>query len=68
MYLVGEALIGDGAEVAHIDLLMGDKVGPIGTGICTCGIPVVCGHTPLLAVVRPNLLTKPVTLVIRRSR
>ncbi len=31
MYLVGEALVGDGAELAHIDLLMGDKEGPIGT-------------------------------------
>ena len=31
MYLVGEALIGDGAELAHIDLLMGDKEGPVGS-------------------------------------
>ncbi|WP_292349822.1 formaldehyde-activating enzyme, partial [Methanoregula sp. PtaU1.Bin006] len=31
MYLVGEALVGDGAELAHIDLLMGNKEGPIGT-------------------------------------
>ena len=34
MYLVGEALIGDGAEIAHIDLLMGDKEGPIGSAFC----------------------------------
>jgi len=61
---IGEALIGDGAEVAHIDLLMGDKEGPIGTAFAHAVSQLSAGHTPLLAVVRPNLLTKPVTLVI----
>lgn len=64
MYLVGEALIGDGAELAHIDLLMGDKNGPIGTAFANAISQLSEGHTPLLAVVRPNLLTKPVTVVI----
>ena len=64
MYLVGEALVGDGAELAHIDLLMGDKNGPIGTAFANAISQLSIGHTPLLAVVRPNLLTKPVTLVI----
>ncbi|MDP2798117.1 MAG: bifunctional 5,6,7,8-tetrahydromethanopterin hydro-lyase/3-hexulose-6-phosphate synthase [Methanoregula sp.] len=64
MYLVGEALIGDGAEMAHIDLLMGDKEGPIGSAFANAVSQLSAGHTPLLAVVRPNLLTKPVTLVI----
>jgi len=64
MYLVGEALVGDGAELAHIDLLMGDKEGPIGTAFANAISQLSAGHTPLLAVVRPNLLTKPVTLVI----
>ncbi|MCK9591517.1 MAG: bifunctional 5,6,7,8-tetrahydromethanopterin hydro-lyase/3-hexulose-6-phosphate synthase [Methanoregula sp.] len=64
MYLIGEALIGDGAEVAHIDLLMGDKEGPIGTAFAHAVSQLSAGHTPLLAVIRPNLLTKPVTLVI----
>ena len=30
MYKIGEALIGDGPELAHIDLLIGDKFGPVG--------------------------------------
>ena len=64
MYLVGEALVGDSAELAHIDLLMGDKDGPIGTAFANAISQLSAGHTPLLAVVRPNLLTKPVTLVI----
>jgi bifunctional enzyme Fae/Hps len=64
MYLVGEALVGDGAELAHIDLLIGEKEGPIGSAFANAISQLSVGHTPLLAVVRPNLLTKPVTLVI----
>ena len=34
MYKIGEALIGDGDEIAHIDLVIGDKDGPVGAGFC----------------------------------
>jgi hypothetical protein len=34
-FLIGEALVGEGTEVAHIDLLMGDKNGPIGKAFAT---------------------------------
>src|SRR5512133_4252661 len=64
MYLIGEALIGDGAELAHIDLMIGDKNGPVGHAFANSLSQLSVGHTPLLAVIRPNLLTKPVTLVI----
>jgi len=64
MYLIGEALIGDGAELAHIDLIIGDKNGPVGIAFANSLSQLSAGHTPLLAVVRPNLLTKPATLVI----
>ncbi|MCC7468542.1 MAG: bifunctional 5,6,7,8-tetrahydromethanopterin hydro-lyase/3-hexulose-6-phosphate synthase, partial [Burkholderiaceae bacterium] len=49
---------------AHIDLLIGDKDGPVGTAFANALSQLSAGHTPLLAVVRPNLLTKPATLVI----
>ncbi len=64
MYLIGEALMGDGAELAHIDLLIGDKNGPIGNAFANSLSQLSAGHTPLLAVVRPNLLAKPATIVI----
>ena len=64
MYLVGEALIGDGAELAHIDLLMGIRKVPSDQRSQTRSRNFQQGHTPLLAVVRPNLLAKPVTIVI----
>jgi bifunctional enzyme Fae/Hps len=64
MYLIGEALVGDGPELAHIDLIIGEKEGPVGAAFANALSQLSAGHTPLLAVVRPNLLTKPATLVI----
>lgn len=63
-YLIGEALVGEGNEVAHIDLLVGDKDGPIGKAFATGLSNLSAGHTPLLAVIRPNLPPKPHTLLV----
>jgi bifunctional enzyme Fae/Hps len=64
MFLVGEALVGEGPELAHVDLVLGDKEGPVGEAFVNALSQLSAGHTPLLAVIRPNLLTKPATLVI----
>jgi len=64
MYLIGEALIGEGSELAHVDLIVGDKNGPVGMAFANALSQLSVGHTPLLAVIRPNLLTKPATVVI----
>jgi bifunctional enzyme Fae/Hps len=63
-YLIGEALVGEGNEVAHIDLLMGDKCGPVGEAFAAGMSNLSVGHTPLLAVIRPNLPPKPHTLLV----
>jgi bifunctional enzyme Fae/Hps len=63
-YLIGEALIGEGNEVAHIDLLIGDKNGPVGEAFASGMSNLSVGHTPLLAVIRPNLPPKPHTLLV----
>ena len=63
-YLIGEALVGAGTEVAHIDLLIGDKNGPVGEAFAQGLSNLSAGHTPLLAVIRPNLPPKPHTLLV----
>lgn len=63
-YLIGEALLGEGNEVAHIDLLIGDKDGPVGKAFAMGMTTLSAGHTPLLAVIRPNLPPKPHTLLV----
>jgi bifunctional enzyme Fae/Hps len=64
LYLVGEALIGSELEVAHIDLIIGEKKGPVGEAFASGLAHLSAGHTPMLAVIRPNLPTKPATLVV----
>jgi len=63
-YLIGEALMGEGTEVAHVDLLIGDKNGPVGAAFANGLSQLSVGHTPLLAVIRPNLPPKPHTLLV----
>ncbi len=64
MYRIGEALIGDGHELDHVDLLIGDKFGPVGQAFANGLSNLSVGHTPLTSVIRPNLMTKPATLII----
>src|SRR6476646_77683 len=61
--LTGESLVGEGAEVAHIDLLVGTKDGPVGEAFANALINQKEGHTNLLAVVAPNLPAKPDTIM-----
>jgi 5,6,7,8-tetrahydromethanopterin hydro-lyase len=63
---IGEALAGDGNEVAHIDLLIGDKAGPVGVAFANALADQKQGHSNLLAVLMPNLLCKPATVMITK--
>ncbi len=64
VYLIGESLVGEGNEVAHIDLMIGNKDGPVGQAFANGMTNLSAGHTPLLAVIRPNLPPKPHTLIV----
>lgn len=64
--LVGEGLVGEGNEIAHIDLLIGPKDGPVGTAFANALANQSAGHTSLLAVVTPNLVCKPATVMITK--
>ena len=63
---IGESLKGDGNEVAHIDLLIGSKDGPVGTAFANALANQSEGHTNLLAVLAPNLAVKPATVLITK--
>ncbi len=63
---VGEALVGEGNEIAHIDLLIGDKNGPVGIAFANALARQSEGHTNLLAVLTPNLAVKPATVMITK--
>lgn len=63
---IGEALVGEGNEVAHIDLLIGDKSGPVGVAFANALADQKAGHSNLLAVLEPNLAVKPATVMITK--
>ena len=63
---VGESLVGDGNEVAHVDLIMGPRGSAAETAFCTALTNNKDGFTSLLAVVAPNLLAKPNTILFNK--
>jgi 5,6,7,8-tetrahydromethanopterin hydro-lyase len=66
---VGEALVIEGSDldnVAHIDLLIGPKNGPVGAAFASALANQSAGHTNLLAVVSPNVPCKPSTVMITK--
>jgi 5,6,7,8-tetrahydromethanopterin hydro-lyase len=65
-FQVGESLVGEGNEVAHIDLLIGSKSGPVGEAFSGALLNQKEGHTNLLAVVAPNLPAKPDTIIANK--
>ncbi len=64
--LIGEALVGEGNEIAHIDLVIGSKGSAVETAFMNSLAMPREGHTPLLAVLEPNLQPKPSTLIINK--
>jgi 5,6,7,8-tetrahydromethanopterin hydro-lyase len=65
-FFLGESLVGDGNEIAHIDLIIGSKSGPAGTAFTNALANNKDGFTTLLAVVTPNLAAKPDTLLFNK--
>ncbi|HSV72098.1 MAG TPA: formaldehyde-activating enzyme [Methylibium sp.] len=64
--MIGEALAGDGDEVAHIDLIIGPRGSAAETAFANSLVNNKDGFTSLLAVVAPNLLTKPATVMFNK--
>jgi 5,6,7,8-tetrahydromethanopterin hydro-lyase len=64
--LIGESLVGEGNEVAHIDLLIGPRGSPAETAFANALVNNKDGFTSLLAVVAPNLIAKPATVMFNK--
>ena len=65
-FFIGESLVGDGNEVAHIDLVIGSKSGPAGQAFVNALTNQKDGFSTLLAVVTPNLPAKPDTILFNK--
>jgi 5,6,7,8-tetrahydromethanopterin hydro-lyase len=65
--LIGESFIGDGAEAAHINTVLGPRDGPVGTAWATALATPSAGHAPFVAVLRPGIPVKPLTLFVNKA-
>src|SRR3954465_9831661 len=63
---VGESLVGEGNEVAHVDLIMGPRGSAAESAFAHALTNNKDGFTSLLAVVAPNLLCKPATVMFNK--
>jgi 5,6,7,8-tetrahydromethanopterin hydro-lyase len=64
---IGESFVGDGAHAAHVNTVLGDREGPAGTAWATALATPSAGHVPFVAVLRPSLPVKPLTLFVTKS-
>jgi 5,6,7,8-tetrahydromethanopterin hydro-lyase len=64
---IGEAFVGTGAEAAHLNTVLGPREGPVGTAWATALATPSTGHAPFVAVVRPGLPAKPLTLFVNKA-
>ncbi len=63
---IGEALAGADNEIAHIDLMIGSKSGPVGVAFANALSTQSEGHNNLLAVLTPNVAVKPSTVMVTK--
>src|SRR5262249_52765659 len=65
---IGEAFVGDAAEAAHLNTVLGPRDGPIGTAWATALATPSAGHAPYVVVLRPGLPVKPLTLFVNKAQ
>lgn len=64
---LGESFVGDGAEAAHVNTVLGARGGPVETAWATALASPSAGHAPFVAVLQPGLPVKPFTLFVNKA-
>lgn len=64
--LVGEALVGEGNELAHVDLIIGPRGSAAEIAFGNTLTNQKRGDNALLALVAPNLMAKPATVMFNK--
>jgi 5,6,7,8-tetrahydromethanopterin hydro-lyase len=64
---IGESFVGEGVNAAHVNTVLGHRDGPAGTAWATALATPSAGHVPFVAVLRPSLPVKPMTLFVTKA-
>ncbi|MBJ7460022.1 MAG: formaldehyde-activating enzyme [Ilumatobacteraceae bacterium] len=63
----GESFVGEGTNAAHINTVLGDREGAVGTAWATGLATPSVGHTRFVAVAAPNQPLQPMTLFVNKA-
>lgn len=64
---IGEAFVGEGAEAAHLNTVLGLRGGPVEVAWSTALATPRAGHTAFVVAVQPSLAVKPATLFVNKA-
>jgi len=65
---LGESFVGDGAEAAHVNTVLGEREGPVGQAWATALATPSAGHAPFVVVLQPGLPVVPFTLFVNKAQ
>jgi 5,6,7,8-tetrahydromethanopterin hydro-lyase len=64
---VGSGVEGGGVSAAQIDVVLGDRDGPIGVVYAQSLASPTPGHSPIVVCSRPGMAVKPATLLVNKA-
>ena len=64
---IGESFVGSGAEAAHLNVVLGDRDGAVGTAWATALATPSAGHQPFMVVIEPGVPVRPHTLFVSKA-
>jgi 5,6,7,8-tetrahydromethanopterin hydro-lyase len=64
---IGESFVGNGVDAAHVNTVLGERDGPVGTAWAAALATPRAGHVPFVAVARPGLAVQPMTLFVNKA-
>jgi len=64
---IGESFVGEGAEAAHVNTVLGTLGGPVETAWVTALATPRAGHVPFVATVTPGVAVRPFTLFVNKA-
>ncbi|MEI7746382.1 MAG: formaldehyde-activating enzyme [Actinomycetota bacterium] len=64
---LGESFVGAGPEAAHVNTILGDRLGPVGTAWATALATPREGHAGFVVVAKPNVPVLPFTLFVNKA-
>jgi 5,6,7,8-tetrahydromethanopterin hydro-lyase len=65
--LIGEGYEGTGTAAAHVNVVLGERTGPVADAWVNSLATPSAGHTPFMVVARPGLPVKPFTLFVNKA-